>query len=185
MISDGNNICIEFETEAFLYAGKELPDEKIKFWNEHLQNCSSCKRLISEIESVSRISKEELTDDILDAKFDCMIDNAVKRGRSKFFEWLFPAGNEKGKLSVALKIAVVSGLTVLAIVVSLITNRPNPVKTVSNDLLDWEGKKVDMQISDVKTKLDVMSEDDWDKQIMLLDKRIKKLEKESDKFSFN
>jgi hypothetical protein len=185
MIDDGNITCKAFEAEALLFIDKDLQLERIEFWNDHLNNCSECKEYFSKIESVLNISEEELREELLDTKYNRMIERAVNQNRSKLFEWLFPKESEKGKIAIALKIAVVSALTVFAIIISLMTNKPNPIKTVSNDFLDWEGAKVNRQISEVKDKIDVMSKSDWDKQVILIDKRIKKLEKESDKFSFN
>ena len=185
MTNDEKNICCEFEAKVLLYSDNDLSIERKEFWKEHLENCTRCSNRLNEMDHLSKHSQEVLIEDILDAKFDRMIEAAVNQKRSKLFNLFFPQQNEKRKIALALKVSVVSVLTVMAIVISLITNRPNSVKSISNDLLDWEGTKVNMQINDIKAKIDLMNDNNWEKQMMLLDQNIKRLEIKSDKFSFN
>jgi hypothetical protein len=83
------------------------------------------------------------------------------------------------------KAALVGALSIIAIIVSLISRQPVPIKNITNELLDWDGKKVIVQINELKNTFDIINEDSWDQQIIQLNKRIQNLEKKSDKVSFN
>lgn len=178
-------ICKEFEREVYLYLCNDLSTDRKEYWIQHIAVCKTCTSLISDVGTVLDQASLELTEDILDAKFETMIENAVQKKRFKITEWLFPQGTVKEKFAFSLKLAVVGVLAAIAVVISLSTNQPNTVKTISNELLDWEGKEVITQINEIKNTINLIHEDNWDKQMIMLDQRMKTLEKESDKFSFN
>lgn len=185
MISNDKMICKEFETEVYLYIDNDLSAERLNFWRGHLTKCNDCASLLKEVEMISNVAEEKLTEDLLDVKYDKMIERAVRQKKFSIGEWFFPKEKSKEKFALATKIAIVSGLAVIAVIISLLSPKPNPVKAIPNDLLDWEGKKIVAQINEVKTKLKLIHGDNWDKQIIMIDQRMKDLEKESDKFSFN
>ncbi|TSA27184.1 MAG: hypothetical protein D4R68_06080 [Ignavibacteriales bacterium] len=185
MSNDEKMICKEFENEVYLFMDNNLSMDRKENWKQHLNKCKTCSSLLNEVEVVINQTREELTDDILESKYDRMIEQAVQKKRFKIIEWLFPQGTVKEKYAFSLKLAVVGTLATIAIVISLTTQRTNTVKTISNELLDWEGKKITSQINEIKNTINLIHEDNWDKQMILLDQRMKNLEKESDKFSFN
>lgn len=185
MSNDENKICKEFEKEVYLYLSSDLSAERKEYWKQHIADCKRCSSLISEIEIVLDQASLELAEDLPDVRFDTMIENAVQKKRFKIAEWFFPQGTVKEKFAFSLKLAAVGILATIAVIISLTTQRPNTVKTISNELLDWEGKKVTSQINEIKNTINLIHEDNWDKQIIMLDQRMKTLEKESDKFSFN
>jgi len=178
-------ICKMFEKEMFLYIDKDLPDDKISFWKEHLANCNSCRSLLNDTEIIVGSVKENYFEDLLDVKYETMIEKVVQSKRSNFLEWFFPSGSVREKYAFSFKLAVVGVLAVIAVIISLSTNQPNTVKTISRDLLDWDGEKITTQINELKNKMNLIQDSNWDKQIDVLDQRMKNLEKESDKFSFN
>ncbi len=185
MSNDGKMICKEFEKEVYLYLDNDLLTDRKEYWRQHIASCKTCDSLISDVEIILDKACVELTENLLDAKFDKIVEQAVRKKRFKIAEWLFPQGTAKEKYAFSLKLAVVGVLAAIAVVISLTTNQPNTVKTISNELLDWEGEKITLQINELKSKINLIHEDEWDKQIMILDQRMKNLEKESDKFSFN
>ena len=185
MNSNEKMICVDFENEVYLYMDNELPADRSVFWKDHLSNCEACRLLLEEINVIVAATRESASEDVLDLKYDKMIENAVRQKKINLSQWLFPAGSFREKYSVSLKIAVVGMLAVIAFVISLTTQRPNTVKAISKELLDWEGKKVTSQINEIKNTIDLIHEDNWDKQIIMLDQRMKILEKEADKYSFN
>ena len=185
MSNDENMICKEFEREVYLYLGNDLSAERKEHWKQHVANCKICSSLISEIEIVLDQAREELVENLPDAKFKTMIENAVQKKRFKIVEWFFPQGTVKEKFAFSLKLAVVGILATIAVIISLTTNQPNTVKRISNELLDWEGKKVITQINEIKNTINLIHEDEWDKRIMILDNKMQSLEKNADKYSFN
>ncbi|OGV27251.1 MAG: hypothetical protein A3J84_09235 [Ignavibacteria bacterium RIFOXYA2_FULL_37_17] len=185
MNNNEKTICKDFESEVYFYIDNELPADRSVFWKDHLSNCATCRSLLEEINVIVAAAGENISEDILDSKYDKMIENAVRQKKFSLSQLLFPAGSFREKYSVSLKIAVVGMLAIIAFVVSLTTQRPNTVKTISRELLDWEGKKVNSQINEIKNTINLIHEDNWDKQMIMLNQRIKLLEKESDKFSFN
>ncbi len=185
MINDENMICSEFEKEVYLYLDNDLLTDRKEYWKQHVVNCKTCSSFISEVEIILDQAHVELTEDMFDAKFNAMVKKAVQKKEFKIAEWLFPQGTAKEKFAFSLKLAVVGVLATIAIIISLTTRQPNTVKTISNELLDWEGKKVTSQINEIKNTIDMIHEDNWDRQMILLDQRMKALENKSDKFSFN
>ena len=107
----------------------------------------------------------------------------AKKSRLQYF--LKNRHNYDEKKSFYSKAALAGALATAAIIVSIITHQSIPVKNIPSNILDWEGTKVVSQIDDIKTRIQMIDEDKWDKEIFLLGQRVEKLEKESDKFSFN
>jgi hypothetical protein len=184
MNNDEKVTCKEFQTEVFLYAKNDLPADKMAFWKDHLANCSECASEMNFVVKLNGVLKEKTLVDIEDSIFDKMIEKAaLKRNR---FQNIFQSGlryNENK--SFYGKAALAGVLATAAIVISVITHQSIPVKNIPNNILDWEGTKITSQIDDLKTRIQMIGEDKWDKEILQIDQRLEKLEKRSDKFSFN
>lgn len=172
-------ICKDFENETWLFMEQSLSQERMKFWNNHIEQCVNCSALIRSENSLLETCKEGLGEDILDSKFEMMINNAVKPSRKFSLKQIW---SKKEEFSIKTKFAVISGLAVVAIVVSLITPRQNPVKTVSGELLDWEGTKINSQIESIENKIEIINNDEWSNQLKIIDERLRLLEKQTDKF---
>ncbi|MDP3582886.1 MAG: hypothetical protein Q8S39_13215 [Ignavibacteria bacterium] len=172
-------ICKDFENEIWLFTEQSLPHERIEFWNQHIQNCSKCSLYLKNELALLETCKEELSEDVLDSKFDMMINRAVKPSRIYSIKqvWI-----KREAFSIKTKFAMISGLAVVAIVISLITPRQNPVKSVSNELLDWEGAKINSQIDNVKERIEIINNDEWSNQLKNIDERLQLLESQADKF---
>lgn len=180
-----NVICQDFEHEMRLFITEELPAERIEFWKKHLLNCNECTVELKEELKVIAIIKEEVSVDLDDFSFNRMIDVAVSKRKSWVVNILGDRYNYAENKSFYGKAALVGLFATIAIIISLVTHQSIPVKNIPNDLLDWEGTKVISQINELKNTINLIHEDNWDKQIIMLDQRIRALEKEADKFSFN
>lgn len=185
MSNDEKIICKEFETEVYLYSDNDLSENRKEYWKQHIAECKTCSFLLNDVDFIVKMAKDELTEDILDSKIEKMIEKAVQQKRDRIAQWIFPQATVKEKYAFSLKLAVVGVLATIAVIISLTTQRPNTIKTISNELLDWEGQKITLQINELKNTINMIREDNWDKQILMLDQRMKVLEKESDKYSFN
>lgn len=172
-------ICKDFENEIWLFTERSLPHERIEFWNHHIQNCSKCSLHMKNELALLETCREELSEDMLDSKFDMMINRAIKPSRKFSIKQIWI---KREAFSIKTKFAMISGLAVVAIVVSLITPRQNPVKAVSSELLDWEGAKINSQIDNVKERIEIINNDEWSNQLKNIDERLQLLESQADKF---
>lgn len=172
-------ICKDFENEIWLFAEQSLPKERIDFWSRHIQNCAKCTLLMKDEFALLETCREELSEDVLDSKFEKMVERAVMPDKKFSFKRMW---NRREEFSTRTKIGLISGLAVVAIVISLITPRQNPVKSVSNELLDWEGVKINSQIENVKERIEIINNDEWSNQLRIIDERLQLLEKQADKF---
>lgn len=171
--------CKDFENEKWLYAEESLPKKRMEFWNGHLQQCNTCASIIKNEEEILIQIKDELSEDVLDWKYELMLKEAVSKNKKFTFGYLWKLNDV---FAVKTKVALISGLAVVAILISLITPKQNPVKTVSSELLDWEGKKVNSQIENIEQKIEIISSDKWSNEIRSIDEQLQKLEIHVDKF---
>lgn len=187
MTNTKNVLCQDFENEMWLFIAEELPSEKMEFWKTHLLVCDKCALQLNEELMVASAAKEQSLVDFDNSTFNRMIDNAVikrKNWLSIVFGNRYNYGENK---SFYGKAALIGALATTAVIILLITHQsiPLPVKNIPKDLLDWEGTKVSSQIDELKARFQIINEDNWGKEIYILDQRMDKLEKESDKYSFN
>ncbi len=179
-----NTVCQDFEHEMWLYLAAELPAERMEFWKKHLLECDDCTLELKEkIRVISNI-KEKIAVDLDDSSFARMIDAAVSKRKSWMENILGDRFIYTENKSFYGKAALIGAFATTAIIILLVTHQSIPVNKIPNHLLDWEGKKITYQIDEMKNRIQLIGDDKWGKEINLLDQRIEKLEKESDKFSF-
>lgn len=186
----------EFEKEVWLFLDKELPEERMVFWQKQLENIPQLKNCIDEYRYVSAAYDKISEIDIGEEKFNSIIDSTVSRKsfETRFrniFEKLFSTDSE---LSFG-KIAFASAMIIAAVLISFLSNKPNPVvnitNSINNELLEWDADFVDNQIDKVGTLLKVAGDDDYrkyykyklnpsnvDKNINLMNANIKTLKEE-------
>lgn len=172
-------ICKDFENEKWLFIDGALSGEKMKFWQAHILNCNACSHQLKSETELLLTLKEEFSEDILDSKFDMMIAQTVFKKKKISFNHLL---SYKNVFAVKTKVALISGLAVFAIIISLITPKQNPVKTISGELLDWEGEKINMQLNHIEQKIETISSDNWSKEINSIDDQLQRIEVNIDKF---
>lgn len=177
-------ICKEFNAELFLYIDNELPKEKMEFYRTHLSYCAECRLNLNEVNLISSIASEEICGDVLDAKFDKMIERATAKSKISIKSFFFPARDSQTGFGMAFRVLAVAAVTVIAILFSLSTKQPNPVKNISKDLLDWDGDKIDAQIYELSKGIMKVENTQWENNIQLIDRELKNLEKVSDEKTF-
>ncbi|PKL84300.1 MAG: hypothetical protein CVV24_00380 [Ignavibacteriae bacterium HGW-Ignavibacteriae-3] len=178
-------VCLDFENEMWLFISKELPVEQMDFWKNHLSECDLCMcEMEAEMKIISDLKKETLVD-IDDESFKRMI-NSASRKRKFELKNIFGTGNtSRHSKNIYGKAAFTGALAVIAIIISLITHQPVPVEKIPEKILDWNGAEIATQINQIKNQINILSGDKWDREILFIDKKIQKMEKESDEFSFN
>jgi hypothetical protein len=196
MSQDKSQLCKEFEREFWLYLDGDLSEERMKFWNNKLDEVPELRNYIEEYISVSNNYETVKNIELDSHKVNAMVSKAVNQNSlmsriEHFFSNIFTSEKE---FSFG-KIAFGSALIIGAIVISLISNKPNPVvnlsETINSELLDWDADFVDDQISKVGTLLKVTKDEEYrkyikyklttssvDKNINLIDKNIKTLKEE-------
>lgn len=108
---------------------------------------------------------------------------------------IFHFGNESESLPP--KMAFVTSLTIMAIVILLLSQKPNPVKEISNELFDWDDKTTTMQIQSISNTIFLvdnenlrnyiiykLSQDKWNRDIYNIKNQIQNLDKETNQTEF-
>ena len=189
----------EFEKQVWLFMDNDLPENKMQFWNEKLREIPELNNCINEYKRISNLYAEVKDVDLDLNKFNSMIDKAIKK--DSFFtvinnsiSGLFKDGSE----FVFGKIAFASLLIIAAVIISLLSNRSNPVNNLSQKLnssvLNWDAGFVDDQINSVGNLLKIAKDDDYrkyykykltptnmDKNINLINSNIENIKAEIEK----
>ncbi|MCB0730429.1 MAG: hypothetical protein KDC88_05285 [Ignavibacteriae bacterium] len=189
----------EFEKQVWLFMDNDLPENKMQFWNEKLREIPELNNCITEYKRISNLYAEVKDVDLDLNKFNSMIDKAIKK--DSFFtvinnsiSGLFKDGSE----FVFGKIAFASLLIIAAVIISLLSNRSNPVNNLSQKLnksvLNWDAGFVDDQINSVGNLLKIAKDDDYrkyykykltptnmDKNINLINSNIENIKAEIEK----
>lgn len=176
-------ICEIFELEMWLYIDKALNDERMEFWRTHLRQCTACKEKISQAEELVFSASENLLFEMDDNRFDEMISVAIRKKRKNYMSGLFE--RKKKKIISVGKIVFASSLVVVAVLISLLSDKPNSVKSVGKEILEWEGGSIKAEIENISNKINMINQSDWDRQMFILDQKIELIEKNTDNFSFN
>ncbi len=182
-MNDIENICKRFEEDLILFIERKLEKEKFEEHNLHLHKCNTCSKLYSDSVTILNLSRQSNVD-ISDEKFEMMISKAVKSRKA------YPAAdtlfnNRKDKITFYWKTAFAAALVFASLTIFLLSNKSNPVKIASQEILDWEGAKIEKDINDIGKKIDLLSNENWNKKVNQIEQSLKELEKQTDKYSFN
>ena len=152
-------IIEEFEKDIWLYLDNDLPTERMNYWSNQIKNKPEIRRVLAETQGfLSEYSN--LADEKLDKlKFERMIRKTTKQDRlfSKITSF-FKFNNESESLFP--KLAFVTTLTIAAIVMLVLSQKPNPVNKISNDLLDWDDEITNTQIQNISNSISLIENDD-------------------------
>lgn len=177
--------CKLFEHDMWLYIDRSLNDDKMEFWRRHIYQCNHCRETLSSTEEVISSASEILVFDIDDDSFNRIIGKSLKSKRLNVIPRLF---NNKGRqLITAGKVVFASALVVAAILISLLSDKPNSIKTVSRELLDWEGTEIRSELNDIGSRIELIKYDNlegWNREVNGINSRLNNLETNSDPDSF-
>lgn len=186
----------QFEEEYLLFIGKELPNERLLFWEEKIKEFPELLQYIEDYEFVSEQYRNVDSIKLKEQNYNEIIDNVISKKfltkRIKHFISSFLSADGE---FVFGKIAFATLLIVGAVVVSIISNRPNPVvnltETINAELLEWDAGYVDKQISKMGNLLKITKDDEYrkyykynhpatsvDKNINMINSNIDELKKE-------
>ncbi|NMB83234.1 MAG: zf-HC2 domain-containing protein [Ignavibacteria bacterium] len=176
-------ICQIFETEMWLYLDRNLSDEKMEFWRSHLRACKSCKELLAQSEELISYATESLVIEIDNVFFDEAVLKAVKSKRPGIIK-LFLQKRKEMIVPIG-KVVLASALVIAAVLISLLSDKPNSVKSVGKEILEWEGEKIKAEIENISYSINMLDQNDWNRQMHFIDQKIELIEKSTDKLSFN
>ena len=168
MNQENKQLYNRFKDEVWLFLDNDLPEDQMEFWRLKLKEIPELEELISDYRSVSDYYDSVKEMDIGPDSYNRMVDKAIKK-KSIFTKLkLFIANLLRGESEFAFgKIAFASALIIAAVLISLLSNKPNPVMNISNpinsELLEWDADFVDDQISKVGTLLRVTKDDEYRK----------------------
>ncbi len=176
-------ICEIFEMEMWLYIDKALTDEKMDFWRSHLRQCNTCKEKLGQAEELVLNASENLLVEMDNKQFDEMISVAIRKKKKNYIARLFE--RKKKKFIAVGKIVFASTLVIAAVLISLLSDKPNSVKSIGKEILEWEGGSIKAEIEKISNRINMIDQNDWARQMIMIDQKIKSIEKNTDKFSFN
>lgn len=193
MKSQDKYLLEEFEKVFWLYISEELPKKEMSFWKRKIEENTELQVFLDDLVKIPRFYDTAEIEDIDEELFDIAINNAVSKGRRfSFTNFLRKVvyGNSE-EISPSYKLAFGSLLIIVAVIIFLSTNNPNPVKDISNELFSWEGESISKTLSEIDDDLYLMKNkeikenlqqritlDPWDNEIDLIKKQIDQLENE-------
>lgn len=192
-MSTDNKLLLEFEKEIWLYIDKDLPEERIHFWTKAINENVELQNLLESTNSFSAMYNESSDYNLDNEIFDKIINQTISKKstivkiRNYFFNLL-----DQGEEHLPGKIVFASFLIICAIVISLVSNKPNSVKTVTNvvksEILEWDPQTIDSQIKKIGTLLlfakndkykkyymNKIASNEWDKNTYGIESRIEKI----------
>ena len=130
--------------------------------------------------------------DIEEPVFNSVLNSIKdKSSISKKIRELLKINGRTGDGFNTVKIAFGGALAVAAVVMLLITEKPNPIKNFSSELLDWNAEEIDTQMDEMELSLRLakddefkkyfinkLMEDRWNRDIIIINNGIKEIEKE-------
>jgi hypothetical protein len=191
-----DHLIIEFENEIWLYLDGDLPESRLKYWNEKIDSVPGLLEILNETKQVLNIYNSSVITDVNDTEFERMLKNATARStlmeKVRRFSSNFGLKTKDNQSNIP-KIAFGGVLIIAAMVIFMMTEKPNPVKTISADVLDWDAEAISEQLLDIENSLsgvksDKMREfilykrtgDEWSRSVYTIEQQLDKLNKETD-----
>jgi len=194
-----SHIIKEFVNEIWLFLDGGLPEGRMEFWNEKVEQIPERLNMLNETKQVLNIYDSSVLNDLDDPSFEKMLNRAAVGGTfiektKRFLSGLNFSGN--GRESNVHKIAFGGILVIAAMVIFMLSDKPNPVKTISSDILDWDAEAISEQLLDIHNSLSVakndkmrefilykQTSDEWSRSVYIIERRLNRLNKEADEKS--
>ena len=185
----------EFEKDMWLFLDEDLPAERMNFWKNQIKKNDEIKKKLNEtilfLTEYNNFSSEELEQ----GKIKQIVANATKHERtfSKLYSW-FKFENESKNFIP--KLAFASSLTLAALVMLFLSQKPNPVNRINNEGFLWNDEETTNQVQNISNIISLMedenlkkfilyktTEDEWNKSIYKIENRIKNQDNKIDENS--
>lgn len=161
-----NHLFQEFEKEVWLFLDEDLPEDRLEFWKQKLEEIPELNNYIKDYLLISDLYNANQNIDLDSLKFNSMIDVSINTNSfwqkvKRYFTGLLSNESE----FVFGKIAFGSLLIIAAIVISIVSNQPNSIvkmtNTINEKLLDWNADYVDDQIFKIGNLLKLTKDNDY------------------------
>lgn len=152
-------IIEEFEKDIWLYLDNDLPVERMNYWSNQIQNKSEIKRVLMETQGFLTDYNNLANEKLDNLKFERMIQISTKQERmfskmKSYFKF-----NDESE-SLLPKMAFVTSLTIAAIVMLILSQKPNPVNKISSEFLDWDDEITNTQIQNISNSISLIENND-------------------------
>ncbi|MBL1213894.1 MAG: hypothetical protein HND52_11110 [Ignavibacteriae bacterium] len=173
MLNNTKHLVEQFEREVWLYLDKDLSPERMQFWNEKIVEHNELQLLLDENKKLTELYKNIPLNEFSEARYSEVVSQAVKKRNtiSAFIQKINPFKIENDRILSPVKIAFGGAMAAAAIVILLLSNKPNPVKNLSNEILDWNSEEISQQISEMSTSISLIKDENFKE--FLIDKRSK------------
>jgi hypothetical protein len=163
MLTNTKRLVEQFEREVWLYLDNDLSPERMKFWNEKIIVHQELKSLLDENKKLVELYEKVSLNEFSEARYSEFVSHAVKKKNtlSDFIQKVNPFKIEKDRMFNPVKIAFGGVMAAAAIVILLLSNKPNPVKNLSNEILDWNSEGISEQISEVSTSISKIRDENF------------------------
>lgn len=158
----------QFEKEVWLYLDRDLPDDRMTYWREKIDELPELKKFIEDYKIVSKSYDGVSNIDIGADTFNAMIDKAIMKRTltSRIRTFIKNILNSDTEFAFG-KIAFAGVLIIAAIIISVLSDKPSPVSnftnTINSEILAWDAEFFDNQISKVGTMIRVVQDDEYRK----------------------
>lgn len=152
-------IIEEFEKDIWLYLDNDLPVERMNYWSNQIQNKSEIKRVLMETQGFLTDYNNLANEKLDNLKFERMIQISTKQERmfskmKSYFKF-----NDESE-SLLPKMAFVTSLTIAAIVMLILSQKPNSVNKISSEFLDWDDEITNTQIQNISNSISLIENND-------------------------
>lgn len=152
-------IIEEFEKDIWLYLDNDLPVERMNYWSNQIQNKPEIKRVLMETQGFLTDYNNLANEKLDNLKFERMIQISTKQERvfsriKSYFNF-----NDESE-SLLPKMAFVTSLTIAAIVMLILSQKPNPVNKISSEFLDWDDEITNTQIQNISNSISLIENND-------------------------
>ncbi len=184
-----NYLIEEFEKEVWLYLEGSLDEDRIEFWNKNLESNKELKNILER--NLSILNEVKYAPQTLsNAEYENMIKIAVKEsGLQKISSFIKDSILQNDNYFP--KIAFGISLVIAAIMFSIISEKPNPIKSVPDDILAWNPTEFSDKIKNVEnyfysikleeqkeTEIQQTSGDQWNTNYYQLESELELIKKE-------
>jgi hypothetical protein len=191
-----NHLINEFEKEIWLYMDGDLPESRKKFWEDKIEQVPELLNMLNETKQALNVYNSTVLTDVDDRVFEKMLNKATRSmsllQKFKSFTARIFSSKEGNEQNIH-KIAFGGILVIAAMVIFLLTEKPNPVKTISSDVLDWDATVISEQLIDINNSLSwakdekmrefilyKQTSDEWTRSVSTIEQRIDQLNEEID-----
>ena len=197
MDDTNKKLCKEFESEMWLFLDHSLEEERKKFWQNHLANCSDCSSLLKiSSETIEQYNRVPL-DDLSDSSYKKII-NTITADIGRNEHLVMPVKRNRSLFEIFgfYKLTFGGALVAAAIIFLFITFINDPkipeIKTeLPKQILAWNDKQTSDRLEKVGDQIYSLKTDEWDiyfirknrkenwnRALSSIQKQIRKMQKE-------